>query len=259
MMQNAFLLAESEFRRQLGLLKVRYIREGVTQIVYVLSFLLLSGLSNIVANGHFNEQQQLSFLVGYVTWWVASSCVRQIPQTIAEDARWGTLEQIRIRGASLWGMLFARSITIATYYSLHGLLMVGLIALTAHLEIPLLPILVIPYLLTLIGAFGMGFIFVGTQIIYKNTATLSDAASFLLFFMGGALFSYQAGSTSYIISRFFPLASGVDVMRFLVIGIPVREEWILLGSNAAVYFLLGIAILNWSFRRAQLDGSLAHY
>lgn len=253
------LLIESEFRRQIGLLKAQYVSEAITQAVYILSFLLLAGLSNIVAEGHFNEQQRLSFLVGYITWWVAGSCIRQIPLTIVDDARWGTLEQVRIRGASLWGVMLARSITVATYYSLHGLLMVALITFFSRLSIPLLPVIFLPYIVTLVGVFGISFVFVGMHIIYRNTVTLSDALSFMLFFLGGTLFPFSTGSLLYVISRLFPLAAGIDVMRAMVEGLPAGNEWILLLVNSAVYFLLGLIVLSWSFRRAQVDGSLAHY
>lgn len=253
------LLIELEFRRQIGLLKSRYISEIVTQVVYILSFLLLAGLSNIVADGHFDEQQQLSFLVGYITWWIAGNCIRQMPLTIIEDARWGTLEQIRIRGSSLWGLMFARSIIVAAYYSLQGLFMVALIALFSQLSLPMIPIILVPYAVTLIGVFGISFVFVGMNIVYKNTSTLSDALSFMLFFLGGTLFSFSIGSLLYVTSRLFPLAAGIAVMRAMVEGLPTNNEWFFLVGNSAVYFLFGLIVLSWSFRRAQMDGSLAHY
>ena len=42
-------------------------------------------------------------------------------------------------------------------------------------------------------------------------------------------------------------------------AIVTNSNFMVLIVNSAVYFLVGLLVLNWGFRRAQEDGSLAHY
>jgi ABC-2 type transport system permease protein len=265
-MIDVFTLVRAEFSRQIGLLKSYYVNTVLTQLVYILSFVLLSGLSNIVTAGNFNEGGKLAFLIGYITWWVAGQCMMGVSGTIAQDARWGTLEQVRISGASPAGVIFARSANFILYYSLQALVMAAIISVILRLSFPHFPLgFIIIYLITLVGALGLSFVFTGLHIVYKNVAVLSDSLSFLFFFLGGIMSPLSPGSLLYIVSRFIPLSAGIDVMRLMLLeggslgAIVTNSNFMVLIVNSAVYFLVGLLVLNWGFRRAQEDGSLAHY
>lgn len=256
----------SELHKQVCLLKSYYAYTIINQILYIVSFILLSGLFNIVTDGNFKNEEKISFLVGYITWWIAGQCIMEISSATSQDARWGTLEQIYVSGIPSTTLVFARGLVFVFYYSLQGLMMGLIIFLVYRLPFPALKLsLLIPYLLTLLGAVGLSFAFTGLHIVFKNIAVLSDAISFLFFFVSGASSPVAQNTTMYTLSRLLPLSSGIDVMRVMILdkvyitSFTIRGEVGLLIANTAIYFCVGIILLDWGFKRARLNGSLGHY
>lgn len=264
-MIQALRLTLLELRKQLALLKSYYTNTLFTQLIYIASFVLLSGLSNIVTDNRFSDQDKLAFLIGFITWWVAGECMVAVSKTIAEDAKWGTLEQVRLSGISPTGLMFARSASFIIYFSLQAIIMASIIIIITGLSVSFSPEILLIYLITLTGALGLSFVFTGLHIVYKNVAVLSDAISFMFFFLSGVLSPLPAGTALYIVSRFLPLSAGIDLMRMMILeNTPLAAalasgEFVLLIINTFVYLLAGIAVLNRGFRQAQIDGSLAHY
>lgn len=89
------------------------------------------------------------------------------------------------------------------------------------------------------------------SVIYKNVAALSDAISFLFFFVSGVLSPLQIGTGLYVLSRLLPLSSGIDVIRAMVLenvsitASLVRWDLGLLAINTTFYLFVGVMILNW--------------
>jgi ABC-2 type transport system permease protein len=264
-MWQTIRLIPVELRRQFRLLVAYAFDALIGQLIYIFSFLLLNVLIQIITGGQYSQQQQSGFLVAYVTWWTAGRCLFDTVQTVANDARWGTLEQLRLTGASPAAFIAARAVNLMIYYTLQGVLMAVVLMLLLGISPPPMPLAFWgAYLLTLLGALGASFILAGLHLVFKNISALADFLSFLLFFLGGVMTPLIPGTVLYAISRWLPLSAGIDVMRLAIAGASIETilasadlVWLLL--NSAGYLLLGGALLGWAFRRAQREGSLAHY
>lgn len=258
-------LFQAELQRQWRLVRAYPLNEIARLVLFTLVFFLITGLSNLIANGNFAERAQQTFLLGYLIWRIGTGFLEDLVNTVAEDAKWGVLEQITISGHSLLQVLSARICVLVLYYSLRAVVMLFIILPLLNISLPIRPIAIIPYLITLLGMAGLGLGFVGLHLIYKSINFLIEAITFTLFFLTGILTSFDALPTLFTISRLLPLSAGVDLLRqtaFTSIDLPQLLQTSTFWSmtlNTLVYLATGIYLFHYGLQRAQQDGSLAHY
>ncbi len=258
-------LFQAELQRQWRLVRAYPINEIARLVLFTLVFFLVTGLSNLVAAGNFSERAQQTFLLGYLIWRISTGFLEDLVNAVAEDAKWGVLEQLTISGHSLLQLLSVRICILILYYSLRAILMLFIILPLLKLSLPVRPLAMIPYLMTLLGMAGLGLGFVGLHLIYKNIHFLINAITFTLFFLTGILTSFDDLPALFKISRLLPLSAGIDLLRqvaFTSINLPQLLQTATFWSmtlNTLFYLLVGIFLFRYGLQRAQQDGSLAHY
>lgn len=268
-MRRFVLLVHTELRRTFVIARAYPINLIGDQLLFVLSFLFVTGLFEVTTAGRYTSAATLASMIGWLTWRVAAGCIADTAGAIASDAQTGTLEHIWLSSSPPALILLARSLTLIAYYSLRVLLMA--IILVPVLRLPLLTDVgrwigaILIYLLTLTGAFGLVFVIAGLHLMYKNVSAITYALATSLLFLTGGIVSFEGIPLLRTLSRFLPLSAGIDLLRdLLVAGQPLQvivsspDFWVLL-ANTAIYLALGWLTLNWAQRRALLDGSLAHY
>lgn len=254
-----------EARRQYQLFRTYWLNVLASQVLFTFVFLLLAGLSNVVVGGQFDRQAQLTLLVGFLTWRITTGYMEGLVESISADARWGTLEQIWISGRSLSQLLIARTVVLFGYFSLRvlliGVVVIPLLRLPLYWRLDVLPII----LLTFTNIVGIALLLLACQLVYKQIAFLANPIGFLLFFLTGAFFPFEQGSTLNLIGRFLPLTDGIHLLRVMLIhNTPLPSLywtptfWLFL-LNTIVYLLLGYGALTWARQRTLQEGSLAHY
>lgn len=254
-----------EMRRQSDLARAYAVNLVTDQVLFILIFFLLSGLSNLVTDGNFDQAARLAFLVGFLTWRVGAGAMEEMVESLADDAEWGTLEQVWLGSRSPTLVVLARSFNLILYYSLRITLMGSIILLLLRVSVFWSPGALLIYALTLLGMVGVGLALSGLHLVYKNVQFLGNAVGFALFFVTGVISSFEGVPGLYLLSRCLPLAAGIDLLRAMlaydvslpaVIASPVFKGLLL---NSFVYLALGLAVWAWARRRAASDGSLAHY
>jgi ABC-2 type transport system permease protein len=232
-----------------------------TLLVFIAAIVILNGVSG----GGYGREEQLLVLVGWLTWVVASDCMNELPYAISEETRTGTLEQVCLAPISLAGILTLRSLAYLLGVGAKGILAVVLLALFVA-PLPAGPMLVILFLISLIGAYGLGFLFAGVALVFKRTEALVGLVFSLMIFLTGALVGLEVLGWIYQVLKFaLPLTWGISLMReTLSEGENLMSLWRSgqlagLSLHSAAYLVLGLTVFTIGFWRARAKGTLAHY
>ena len=177
-----------------------------TFLVFIAAIVILTGISG----GHFGLRDQLLVLVGWLTWVVASDCMSELPRTVTEDAQSGTLEQVCLTPVPLAGVLVLRSLAFFLGVGAKGLLAVALLAIFVS-PLPSGPALIVLFLISLIGAFGLGFLFAGVALVFKRIESLVGLVFSLMIFLTGALVGVESLGLAYQVFQVRPSANLGDI------------------------------------------------
>ncbi len=264
-MSSFLRLVQAEVRREFNRARVYWVEVLADQALFTLGFLLLSGLFQLVAKGNYSTETALASLVGFVTWRVADGCILRTTRSINDDAQAGTLEQVWLSAVSPLHILLSRSTAILLYHSARGLLLAIILMLVLGLPLIFPFGLLLVFVITQAGAFGVAFIIAGLHLVYKNVSSIILTISTALLFLTGALAPLGNAPLLYRLSRTLPLTIGIDLSRQMLAqemplaGLLQHPDFYWLLVNTAVYTLLGLAIWEWGQRAARRNGSLAHY
>lgn len=254
-----------EIRREFKRAQAYWLEILADQVFFALGFLLFVGLLQIIAEGNYDAGARLASLVGFVIWRVADGCILRTVDSISEDAESGTLEQVWLSAVSPQFVLFARSIAVLLYHTARGLLLAAILIPLLGVSLTLTPVIIVLFLLTQLGAFGVAFIAAGLHLVYKNISSIMMAISTALLFLTGSLAPLEQSSQLYLVSRLLPLTIGIELTRQVVDGsLPWHMLWqqpdfYKLVFNTMVYGLLGWFVMEWGQRTARQQGSLSHY
>ena len=119
--------------------------------------------------------------------------------------------------------------------------------------------------MTLISAFGLAYLLTGLHLVYKNVASITMPLATALLFLTGAIVPLAGLPVFFTVSRFLPLAIGIDLLREIVVNdVPLMTAvttpaFIGLLLNSAAYLAFGLLTLHWATRKARINGVLAHY
>lgn len=260
-----FQILQAELSRELRYQQSYRMQYLVGVLLYTVGFLMLTGLFQVLAGGRFREEGYVMALVGFLTWNVADRCIVRTNRILAEDAEWGTLEQVWLSAPRPLWIQFNRVVSVLAIQLPTALMIGGIITLLLQLSLSFPPGLLVIFLMTMLGVFGVAFVFAGLHLAYKNVEFLAFAFSSALLFVSGAWAPLDNAPIVYAISRFLPLASGITLMQDMVsndtslLDVMRASDWRYLLLNTSVYLVLGVIVLQWGQRAARKNGSLAHY
>ncbi len=229
-------------------------------LIFIAAVAILGGLQGSVLG----SQDQLLVLVGWLAWIVASDCMSELPQAVSEEAQAGTLEQLCLSPLPLWFILAVRSLAYLVGVGIRGL--IAAVILFFFVAPPeSIPSLILIFLISLVGAYGLGFIFAGLALVIKRVEALTGVIFSLMIFATGALVGLERLGVWYQLLKLgLPMTWGISLMREVVQGTRFLELW----SNGEVIgviiqsfvcLLLGLAVFTWGFRQAQAKGTLGQY
>ena len=138
-----------------------------TFLVFIAALVILNGING----GDYGQDEQLLVLVGWLTWMVASDCMSELPHTISEEAQTGTLEQVCLVPIPLAGLLAVRSLAYLIGAGIKGLL-AAILAAVFIAPLPAGPSLIILFLISLVGAYGLGFALAGLALVFKRSEAI---------------------------------------------------------------------------------------
>ena len=78
------------------------------QVFFILGFLILMGLFEVATGGQYTAEAKMASLIGYLVWRVAGGLMAELSASVANDAQWGTLEQVWLSGLPVAAILYLR-------------------------------------------------------------------------------------------------------------------------------------------------------
>lgn len=118
-------------------------------------------------------------------------------------------------------------------------------------------------LVSLVGAYGMGFLFAGLALVFKRTSSLTNLVFSLMIFFTGAFVGLERLGWAFTATRFlFPLTWGISLMRaMLVENVTFLALWrsgALIGPSvhSVAYLAVGLGVFAWGYHTARRKGTL---
>ncbi len=258
-----FIALVNETRK--GLLIQWAYRANVLSNVVALSITFV-GVSFIIDNGQLNPARMASTLLGYLMWYYVMLLIGDMSESLTDEAKVGTLEQMFITPVPISVVLIGRSVADLVLATIQVLLIGG--ALIVVLQIPLtwrldaLPVI----LIACAGMFGMGFMLAGLTLVYKQIYAAATVMTNVLIFMNGALAPIsQFPPWLIVIAKILPSTLGIAVLRSVLLnGASLVDVWEdgslpLLILHSAAYFVVGWLVLRFCTGIAKRQGSLGAY
>jgi ABC-type polysaccharide/polyol phosphate export permease len=252
-----------ELRRAYQIVRSYWLEYVADFALYTIGFLLLMVVFRAASPG-FGSQGYLSALIGYLTWKMCATVLIGIADMIDDEVQAGTLEQLFLVGKSPLLVFCGRTLGLIANQGLRaGLLGLGLSLILDVLR-PISWLAVLVFLLTLIGAAGLGFALAGLILVYKRLGGATTLIWQMLVFFTGALVPFYQPVLEDI-SHLLPLSLGIESLRAIFLqNVDFAALWQSglfpgLLMNTLFYSILGVALFRWGERRAREFGLLAQY
>jgi ABC-2 type transport system permease protein len=251
-----------------ALLKMRYIYlkryyfDTLSMIItmFLIFLLIFYGAMALLGGTPADSGDTLEgIIVGFMVWTFAIIAYSNLSWGMIEEAQQGTLEQLYMSPLGFgWVTIFR---TVASFLINALMVIVVLLLMMAstgkwlNLDVLSLTPLI---LLTVAGAYGIGFFMGGLALVFKRVQSAIQILQFVLVIFIAAPF----GWTPFM--RFLPLSLGTRLIGTVMIGelslfdLPPGDVLFLIG-NSVFYFGLGFLLFKFFENIARDRGLLGHY
>lgn len=249
------------FRRDWTMMK-RYMVNSISSLVsiYMIFILIFAGLQSVssyVKTGALDGSLE-GTIVGFFVWTFTIYAFSNLSWNLINEAQTGTLEQLYLApcGFKWVGAATLISDFVFSFVPIM-LLLVAMMATTGRWLrmdlISLVPLL----LITLLGAYGVGFALGGLALVFKRIQALFQIMQFV--FIGLLVIPVRVPGVKYL-----PLAMGNDLIRAVMVdGVRLWRlppgDILTAAAVGAAYLAIGIAIFSLCERFAKSRGLLGHY
>lgn len=233
------------------------IANSLVFIVLSLTFQAVAAKQGVV----YTAEQQTASLIGVLIWNICGRSMGALPFMVQQEAQQGTLENFLLTSTNFFISLCQR-IAAVTLFQLLETIVIGTVVVFV-LRLPLFPtISALPILLlTIIGAWGIGFIFAGLALVYKSVGQVASLVANLSLFFTGALVPINSLNLIYPILKYtFPMTWGIDLLRQSITEDSISAlDFSGLILKSLILFLFGFSIFQWGYLRARRHGTLSNY
>jgi len=198
-------------------------------------------------------------VVGFMVWTFALVAYANLSWGMIEEAQQGTLEQLYM---SPLGFGWVNIFRVAASFIVNALMVIVVLLLMMattgkwlNLDVlSLIPLI----LLTVAGAYGIGFFMGGLALVFKRVQSALQVLQFVLVIFIAAPFGWLP------FMKFLPLSLGTRLIGMVMIEersllqLPPGDVLFLIG-NSAFYFGLGFLIFKLFENVARDRGLLGHY
>jgi ABC-2 type transport system permease protein len=201
-----------------------------------------------------------SIIVGYVLWALMLFIMGDIAGGLQQEARTGTLEQLFLSpySATVVFMLRAIASLLLNLVINLGILLLILLLTGSQLSFP--PVLLLPLVTVLLGAYGIAFAMGALALTLKQVQQILSVFQFGLIFLFTAPVETWTGSMRWL-GWLLPMAPGAGLLRDVMArGLGLNGSlWLIALLNGLVYFSLGISAFRWAERAVKQQGKLGGY
>jgi ABC-2 type transport system permease protein len=251
----------AEFRRS-WIQFIRYPAEAIGGVVITTSIFYGLFLSaRYIAGPTLQLGDRLdAIIVGYTLWSLVLFIMTDIAGGLQYEAQTGTLEQLFLSpfGAPLVFVLRALASLILRLAVILSILLIIMALTGSRLEFP--PMLLLPLLTVLLGAYGLAFMMGSLALLLKRVQQILGIFQFALLFLMATPTETWPGSLQ-VARWLLPMTSGAGLLR----DVMARGEALNLAGftlallNGIGYFTVGLMIFRFAEREAKRRGLLGGY
>jgi ABC-2 type transport system permease protein len=240
----------------------RYPVESISQIIFTTA--IFYGLflgAGYIAGSSFQLGDRLdSIIIGYVLWVLINFVMANIAGGLQSEAQTGTLEQLFLSRYSAVKVFLMRGLAYLTLEVLKIVLIIFIIMLLTGSSLSFPPILVLPFISVLLGAYGFAFIIGSIALLLKRVQQLLPLLLFPLLFLLTIPTETWTGTPKFL-ALLIPMTPGAGLLRDLM----ARGEGLSLITliiafiNGIVYFAIGLFLFRVAEKEAKRRGILSGY
>lgn len=250
----------AELKRQ-WILQMRYAAEIVSFVagLTVAFYGLFQSTKYIAGPGVQFGDRLDSIIVGYVLWSLSIFILGDIAGGLQQEAQTGTLEQIFLSPFSAPQVFLTRAVSNLTIQLVINLSILLIIMTVTGSRLSFPPILFVPLLTVLLGAYGLALLMGSIALLLKRIQQVLGIFQFLLFFVLIVPIEAWAGSTLW--AFLLPMTPGAALLRTVM----AQEQAFSLAQffvallNGAAYFALGLYLFRLAEREVKQRGRLGGY
>ena len=204
-------------------------------VIYLIVFVSLFTGAQYIGQNNFALGESLEgFLIGYALWFMAMGAMSETANSIVDEARKGTLEQLYMTEIPFTWLLISKNIISTLIYTAIFFLIVNLQILFTGLtlNIDIISIFVTLFI-GLFSLYGIGLVLAGIGLVYKKVQNVLGATQFIL--IGVMILS----PLEIPIVKILPFAYA----RQLIMDIMKDGKGLLSFSATDYFYLVGVSVL----------------
>ena len=240
----------------------RYPVESISQIIFTSA--IFYGLfvgAGYVAGSSFQLGDRLdSLVVGYMLWVLVNFVMANIAGGLQSEAQTGTLEQLFLSRYGAVQVFLMRGLAYLTLEVLKIVVILFIIILLTGSSLYFPPLLILPFISVLLGAYGFAFIIGSISLLLKRVQQLIPLLLFPLLFLLTIPTETWTGTPKFL-ALLIPMTPGAGLLRSLMARgdsldlITLTIAFI----NGIVYFYIGISFFKVAEKQAKKRGILSGY
>jgi ABC-2 type transport system permease protein len=201
-----------------------------------------------------------SVIIGYVLWTLMIFIIGSIAGALQYESQTGTLEQLFLSRFGATKVILVRSLadlTLQLVFMLTSLFLI--MALTgSRLNFP--PILLLPFIAVLLGAYGIAFTMGSLSLLLKRVQQLFAIVQFAPLFLLSTPTETWTPPLN-ILAKLLPLTPGAEILRDLMArGESLNFSKLCIALiNGGAYFAMGLLLFRLAERESKRRGILSGY
>ncbi|BAY86454.1 ABC-2 type transporter superfamily protein [Calothrix parasitica NIES-267] len=240
----------------------RYPVESISQIIFTTA--IFYGLflgAGYIAGSSFQLGDKLdSIIIGYVLWVLVNFVMANIAGGLQNEAQTGTLEQLFLSRYGAIKVFMMRGLAYLTLEIIKIVVIIIIISLLTGSSLYFPPLLVLPFISVLLGAYGFAFIIGSISLLFKRVQQLLPLFLFPLLFSLTIPTETWTGTPKFL-ALLIPMTPGAGLLRDLM----ARGDGLNLINlaiafiNGIVYFAIGLLLFKVAEKEAKRKGILSGY
>ncbi|WP_300410187.1 hypothetical protein [Lagierella sp.] len=222
----------------------------------LLIFFFLSSSGSSFSDKYSSQDNKELLLVGYMMWTFASAAISTMATGLNSEARNGTLVMFLHSKTPVEILLFAKLIS-SQIVQLIIILVLSLISrFLFHVQLSFNPTLILPFLINLVGMYGIGMVLCGVSLFFKKTGALTLLMQLVTLFVTDTL---PSSDTILKITRYIPLTICNEISR-LIISSKSYSYTALFGIIISIiWVVVGILVFRFFYEKSKVKGNLLFY
>jgi len=240
----------------------RYPIESIAQII--ITSTIFYGLflgAGYIAGSSFKLGDRLdSIIISYILWILVNFVMANIAGKLQYEAQTGTLEQLFLSRYGAVKVFLMRGFADLTLEIVKIIIILFIITLLTGSRLFFPPILILPFITVILGAYGFAFIVGALALLLKRVQQLLSLILFPLLFILAIPTETWTGTPKFL-AQLIPMTPGSGLLRDLMArGEALNLITLLIALiNGTVYFAIGLFLFRVAENVAKRRGILSGY